>query len=695
MNDPNGFSAYGGASTNNLLLKNQLETTLKTLKQDLIELINNNYGDFIKLSTNLKGTDDFIEAIRVPLHVIQSEASNNLEMLQLQISELEKTLGERDIVTKTYKLLLDLCVHGSESFEKIAKMLKPILDIDHTKFASIEDDVGLPPSVIERAAVELGQLLYQLNQNKVPCKYLTELSAKVTELESKLVRYLLFVLERELRRRSYDKNALRHCFHTLAILESIDKAIVLFSKAKVDSYFTNFASLNSPATPKGSESKIDYSALKETIQKDWIPAALMAKSVMKSFTSKDFHGSFFLNAIAFPVLKHLSSIVTVNLTVPVAFHESYTSLTEFLYFLESNCVKLNDVNGEDELHMLLQSDYYTNLKAKFSMTVYYQLIMKDTLSKYEAALSESGGVDSLVNIAVSLFEESVFYIPQLNARFFRLFLQLISFYKKNINTKIEQLSQKFSGSSDQELVSVSNRGLEVSKNSYLYAELVRKAFVDKILPSKYPSELQEKVKNAVLQNLKSLEDLVESRILGDLWPQLMRILAVDHCILKYVPMIIVQYRGTNREVPSKPSFYVGLCFKHLSDQLNSDSFTSLFYKYDLEKVLSSLLVSVTQAFIKCAEETLTSMKTTQELLKKFQTGSSASFSGAGGAARLTDDDKIRLQLWLDVKEYVEETKRVLKLLEKFEGDSKPSESLLAELENLKKISFYDTSNLKE
>jgi hypothetical protein len=89
------------------------------------------------------------------------------------------------------------------------------------------------------------------------------------------------------------------------------------------------------------------------------------------------------------------------------------------------------------------------------------------------------------------------------------------------------------------------------------------------------------------------------------------------------------------------------------------------------------------------------MKTTQELLKKFQTGSSASFSGAGGAARLTDDDKIRLQLWLDVKEYVEETKRVLKLIEKFEGDSKPSESLLAELENLKKISFYDTSNLKE
>lgn len=64
--DPDGFLS----SRRHLGLermKAELNTHLKSLKAELIELINKDYQDFINLSTNLKGVDKDIAQLKEPL----------------------------------------------------------------------------------------------------------------------------------------------------------------------------------------------------------------------------------------------------------------------------------------------------------------------------------------------------------------------------------------------------------------------------------------------------------------------------------------------------------------------------------------------------------------------------------------------------------------------------------------------------
>lgn len=54
-------------------MKTELNTHLKSLKTELVELINCDYQDFINLSTNLKGVDKDIEDLKTPLKSMEMQ----------------------------------------------------------------------------------------------------------------------------------------------------------------------------------------------------------------------------------------------------------------------------------------------------------------------------------------------------------------------------------------------------------------------------------------------------------------------------------------------------------------------------------------------------------------------------------------------------------------------------------------------
>jgi hypothetical protein len=58
-------------------MKTELNTHLKLLKTELVELINRDYQDFINLSTNLKGVDRDIENLKSPLADMQIQVKVN------------------------------------------------------------------------------------------------------------------------------------------------------------------------------------------------------------------------------------------------------------------------------------------------------------------------------------------------------------------------------------------------------------------------------------------------------------------------------------------------------------------------------------------------------------------------------------------------------------------------------------------
>lgn len=54
-------------------LKRELTTHLKSLKSELVEMINRDYASFVDLSTNLKGVDKVIEEVARPLGKMREE----------------------------------------------------------------------------------------------------------------------------------------------------------------------------------------------------------------------------------------------------------------------------------------------------------------------------------------------------------------------------------------------------------------------------------------------------------------------------------------------------------------------------------------------------------------------------------------------------------------------------------------------
>lgn len=64
-------------------MKAELNTHLKSLKTELIELINRDYQDFINLSINLKGVDREIEDLKTPLANMEVEVNVSQESERL------------------------------------------------------------------------------------------------------------------------------------------------------------------------------------------------------------------------------------------------------------------------------------------------------------------------------------------------------------------------------------------------------------------------------------------------------------------------------------------------------------------------------------------------------------------------------------------------------------------------------------
>lgn len=77
-------------------LKMELNSHLKSLKVELVELINRDYQDFINLSTNLKGVDRAIDTLQQPLVRMETQVKVNDQMilyLIVHISNLQVCLS--------------------------------------------------------------------------------------------------------------------------------------------------------------------------------------------------------------------------------------------------------------------------------------------------------------------------------------------------------------------------------------------------------------------------------------------------------------------------------------------------------------------------------------------------------------------------------------------------------------------------
>ncbi|KAF9437111.1 Conserved oligomeric Golgi complex subunit 2 [Entomortierella beljakovae] len=138
-------------------LKSQLISHMKALKNELIELINSDYADFINLSTNLNGVDKMMDDLQKPLDRMKGDATNVRENLQSVIESLEQKLQHRaEIREKKSSLQLLLDISGSVA--KVEGLLQ--ISSSSESSAGLRDNSESVAKRLERVAIEYNQMQY-------------------------------------------------------------------------------------------------------------------------------------------------------------------------------------------------------------------------------------------------------------------------------------------------------------------------------------------------------------------------------------------------------------------------------------------------------------------------------------------------------------------------------------------------------
>ena len=203
-------------------------------------------------------------------------------------------------------------------------------------------------------------------------------------------------------------------------------------------------------------------------------------------------------------------------------------------------------------------------------------------------------------------------------------------------------------------------------------------FNDTVLPML--SDLDEEMKqnlqlslaegcNSVLQHLKTVSSSIVQNISSKCLPHLNSV----HDIQRL-------YRRTNRQVPSKPCPYITSVMLPIQQFFTETS--SICPRDILHNWAIDILSTVANEYLSVVSETLAAVQKMEESLKRLKKVRERTAGNAGdkvqdaaGAAKISDDDKIRLQLYVDVKHFILQIEKGMSI------ESREIKSILV-LENL-------------
>lgn len=319
---------------------------------------------------------------------------------------------------------------------------------------------------------------------------------------------------------------------------------------------------------------------------------------------------------------------------------------------------------------------YQQLLNQWRLSVYFQIRFQELAGQLETSLADPftpadgdslynlKATESLVNMMNACFNPDI-YLPPLAHRFWKLCLQLMARFqlkfrdfllevkqvdttsllaKSSSSTKLMELESSSgappSGTSLQHLVQLDIDISLVLENlpdvwNNIWKRLEQLGLKD---PTTFDNAFQ-----ASAQGLKNISIPISKMIVNELYSE-----CVIH--LRTVGDIPRLYRRTNREAPTK-------CFSYVHQMLSViNDFRSLHQNHakKVDEWTRSVLQILTKQYHVAVSDVLTSVQRTEETLKRLRKDRVT--SGQNG---INDDDKIRMQLVIDVDAYVEATRVLL------------------------------------
>lgn len=619
------------------LLRDNLGVYLKVLRSSMIDLINEDYADFVSLSANLVGLDQSIGAIRKPLEVFREEILSIKNLINENEKEVRGYLKDKNDLRILKRNLQSL----KKVFENIGKLDELLTNKLNKEFIN--------PVDLERAALELIQLKF----NKKFCEeYLNSEQIKKIETLNEQILKKLRVLFNSTLKFSPDQSSegLERCLRIYITLDACPEAELVFKEDIVAPYMSNTISeqhlQNSPQGLAGIYNKVlNFISLHMA---DLLRITQYSEK-MKGF---NFLVNSFWSDVEHRLETHMSSIFAPGNSE--VFYVKYKCTRDFIQKIEEI------LQDEESIQSFRQHSQTKSFHSRWNLPVYFQICFQEIAGKFEAVLdpvlddgklANDEGKFHLIpfNSALQAIERcwsDGVYLYEVFPKFFKLTVQIILRLSHWINEFVVALKRK-------------DMFLKTSKINmmiFLYADTTK--FIESLphVLSLLSSNISEN--NDVLSD--SMDDIKETlqKHLTGIEKALIDTLTIESIEnIQQVNDLPRLYRKTNREIPSRSSSYVEQMLKPV--KVFQEGLGNKLDSNIIQRILEQVFVRITKEYYTSVTEVLTSVQKTEESLRRLKnlkeksTNQQSSVSGA-----MSDDDKIRLQLRLDVAGWTTELSKL-------------------------------------
>uniref|UniRef100_A0A2K5CQ70 Conserved oligomeric Golgi complex subunit 2 n=1 Tax=Aotus nancymaae TaxID=37293 RepID=A0A2K5CQ70_AOTNA len=627
-------------------LRDDLELYYKLLKTAMVELINKDYADFVNLSTNLVGMDKALNQLSVPLGQLREEVLSLRSSVSEGIRAVDERMSKQEDIRKKKMCVLRL-IQVIRSVEKIEK----ILNSQSSKETSALEASSplLTGQILERIATEFNQLQFHAVQSK-GMPLLDTVRPRIAGITAMLQQSLEGLLLEGLQ--TSDVDIIRHCLRTYATIDKTRDAEALVGQVLVKPYIDEVC--EPPLT--NVHEHLSYS--------NTVPGY-----------------DFLVNSVWPQIVRGLEEKLPslFNPGNPDAFHEKYTISMDFVRRFERQC------GSQASVKRLRAHPAYHSFNNKWNLPVYFQIRFREIAGSLEAALTdvlEDAPAESPYCLLAShrtwsslrrCWSDEMF-LPLLVHRLWRLTLQILARYsvfvnelslkpisneslkeiKKPLVTGSKELSITPGNTEDQGSgPSETKPVVSISRTQLVYVV----ADLDK-LQEQLPELLEiikPKLEMIGFKNFSSISAALEdsqsslSACVPSLSSKIVQDLS-DSCFnfLKSALEVPRLYRRTNKEVPTTASSYVDSALKPLF-QLQSGHKDKLKPAI-IQQWLKGTLSESTHKYYETVSDVLNSVKKMEESLKRLkQARKTTPANPVGPSGGMSDDDKIRLQLALDVE----------------------------------------------
>nr|XP_048306175.1 conserved oligomeric Golgi complex subunit 2 [Myodes glareolus] len=648
-------------------LRDDLELYYRLLKTAMVELINKDYADFVNLSTNLVGMDRSLNQLSVPLGQLREEVLSLRSSVSEGILAVDERMSKQEDIRKKKMSVLRL-IQVIRSVEKIEKILNS---------QSCKDTPSLEASsplltgqVLERIATEFNQLQFHAVQSK-GMPLLDKVRPRIAGITAMLQQSLEGLLLEGLQTSNVD--IIRHCLRTYATIDKTRDAEALVGQVLVKPYVDEvIVEQFVKSHPNGLQ--LMYNKLLEFVPHHCRLLREVTGGAVSSEKGTIVPGyDFLVNSVWPEIVRGLEEKLPslFNPGNPDAFHEKYIVSMDFVQRFERQC------GSQASVKRLRAHPAYHSFNNKWNLPVYFQLRFREVAGSLEASFADGleeapdGSPYCLLasHRTWSSLEKcwsSEMFLPLLAHRLWRLTLQILARFSvfiselsgrpvSNENTKETKkpLAGSKDPSEDQGNHPSEAQAASISSTQLLYvvSDLERlQEWLPELLKIVKPKLEMIGFKNfssisAALEDsqssLSAHVPALSSRIVQDL---------SESCFsyLKSALEVPRLYRRTNKEVPSTASSYVESALKpfYQLQHGHGHKVKAAMMKHWVQEALSES----THRYFETVSDVLNSVKKMEESLKRLKQARRAPatnpVSSSGG---MSDDDKIRLQLALDVE----------------------------------------------